>query len=49
MEELVTLIMGEVLDPTLITEFTVMVRVLVFSLVIEMFGVYVSHLSSIGR
>lgn len=49
MEDLANFIMGEISDPTLINEFTIMVRILVFSLVVEGIGVYISHISNIGR
>lgn len=49
MEDLSNFIIGEISDPTLMNEFVVMVRILVFSLVVEGIGVYISHISKLGR
>lgn len=49
MEDFVNLVMSNITEITFLSEFTVLVRLLCFCLVIEGIGVCVSHLSSLGR
>lgn len=49
MDEFVQVVMSNVTDVTLLSEFTVMVRILCFCIVIEGIGVTIGHISSLGR
>lgn len=49
MDDLFTFLIGDISDFSVLSEFTVMVRLIAFSLVIEAFGVCVGHISSVGR
>ena len=49
MEDFVNVVMNNVTDVTLLTEFTTMVRIICFCIVIEGIGVTIGHISSLGR
>lgn len=49
MEDFVALVMSEISEVTPLAEFTVIVRLICFCLVIEALGVTISHISSLGR
>lgn len=49
MDEFVQVVMSNITDITLLSEFTVMVRIICFCLVIEGIGVTIGHISSLGR
>lgn len=49
MEDFVSLVMSNITEVTIISEFTVMVRLICFCLIIEALGVIISHISSLGR
>lgn len=49
MEDFVALVLGDVTCMTYLTVFTVMIRLICICLIVELVGVVISHLASIGR
>ena len=49
MDDFVSLVMSNIIEVTTLSEFTVLVRLICFCLIIEALGVTISHISSLGR
>ena len=49
MEEIFSWLLGDLQDITMITEFSVLIRIIVFCIVVESLGVVCGNISSLGR
>lgn len=49
MEDFVALVLGDLTELTFVSGFTCIIRLLALCIVIEGFGVILSHISSLGR